>query len=67
MKDKQRTFTFQISPDVRAVLNRIAADKEWTTGHLVGSILTAYVASVSKPAKTKRTKSTPLADTEAQF
>jgi len=54
MKDKQRTFTFQISPEVRATLDSIAASKEWTTGHLVNSILTEYVASLGKPARVKK-------------
>jgi hypothetical protein len=57
MKDKTRsTFTFQIAADVRAALDQMAAEKEWTTGHLVGSILAAHVASVGKPAKTAKRK-----------
>ena len=53
-RDKGKTFTFQLEPTVRAVLDRIAAAKEWTTGHLVSSILTEYVASQGKPAKTRK-------------
>jgi hypothetical protein len=60
MKAKQGTFTFQIKPEVRAVLDSIAAGKEWTTGHLVSSILTDYVASQGKPAKPKRAKPAPV-------
>lgn len=67
VKDKQRTFTFQISSEVRAVLDRIAAAKEWTTGHLVGSILTEYVASIGKPARVKKAKPAPVEDTTAPF
>jgi hypothetical protein len=66
MKAKTRsTFTFQIDADVRAALDQIAATKEWTTGHLVNSILTAHVASTGKAAKRKPAKpAQPPADAE---
>jgi hypothetical protein len=51
---KTETLTFRIKPETRTALNRIAADKEWSTGHLVNSILTEYVAREGKPGKTRR-------------
>jgi predicted HicB family RNase H-like nuclease len=53
---KAETFTFRIKPETRAALEQIAASKEWSAGHLVNSILTEYVASISKPVKAKRVK-----------
>jgi predicted transcriptional regulator len=54
MKGKRSTFTFQIDTEVRAALDQIAAGKEWTTGHLVNSVLTDYVSREGKPAKSRR-------------
>jgi hypothetical protein len=52
---KAETFTFRIQPETRAALEQIAADKEWSVGHVVNSALTEYVARV-KPAKAHKVK-----------
>ena len=53
MKAKRSTFTFGIDGETRTALERIAAGKEWSVGHLVNRVLTEYVSG-TKPARTRK-------------